>query len=71
MWSELVRKVDAERDPKMFWKEIGRMLGRRKKERMEVLKNENGDKLRTKGEVEEAFRKRLDRTFRIYIRGRK
>ena len=50
---------------KIIWNEIGKMMGRMKKERMEILKNENGEKLRTKEEVKEEFRKRLERPFRI------
>ena len=42
MWKELIDKMDKERDPKKYWKYIGRMLGRKRKPRVEHIKNENG-----------------------------
>ena len=65
MWTNMVEKIDLERDPKEFWESIRRMMGRKKKEEMEVIKNENGDILRTSEEMERAFRRRLGRTFYI------
>ena len=64
MWNKLVLKTDAERNPKNFWRQIGRMLGRRGKW-VESLKNENGRELKTGEEIEAAFRARLERTFKI------
>ena len=41
------------------------MTGRKKKEWVETFKNEQGVALRTDGEVEEVFRRRLIKTFQI------
>ena len=41
------------------------MLGRRRKIRTEIMKNENGVELKTREEVERAFRRCLEGTFRI------
>ena len=65
MWKDLVDKVDKRRNPREYWKEIGRMLGRKRKIKTEIIKNENGVELKTREEVERAFRRRLERTFRI------
>ena len=56
MCREIVRKIDIETDPKRFWKKIGRMIGRRKRDRVEVLKDENEVILRNVEDIEEAFR---------------
>ena len=64
MWRDLVTKVDTKRTPKELWKDIGRMMGRRKT-RTEIMKNENGADLKSGEEIERDFRARLERTFRI------
>ena len=58
-------KVDLERDPKSFWKEVNRMVGRSRGEDAVSLKDENGHELETREDVAEAFRRRLKKTFRI------
>ena len=65
MWKDLVDKVDKIRNPREYWREIGRMSGRKTKIRTETMKNENGVELKTREEIERAFRRRLERTFRI------
>ena len=55
IWKKLIDKTDKERDPKRFWKDIGRMLGRKRKVWVEKLKNKNGRELKTKEEIETAF----------------
>ena len=65
MWEDLVDKIDKRRTPLEFWKEIGRMLGRKIKIRTETRKNESGVELKTGEEIERAFRSRLERTFKI------
>ena len=54
-----------EGDSAKFWKEIDRMMGRRRKGWRENLKNEQGEELRTEKEVAEAYGRRLAITFRI------
>ena len=39
MWRDLVDKVDKRRTPQEFLKEIGRILGRKRKIRTETMKN--------------------------------
>ena len=56
MWRDLVTKVDTKRTPEEFWKDIGRMMGRRRKIRTEIMKNENGVDLKSGEEIERAFR---------------
>ena len=41
-----------ERDPRKFWKKIGRMMGRKKRGWVETFKNELGEELRTERERE-------------------
>ena len=41
------------------------MMGKSKGKQVEIYKNENGLELRTREEVEAAFRKRLAKTFNI------
>ena len=41
------------------------MLGRKRKTRREIMKNENGVELKSGEVVERAFRARLERIFRI------
>ena len=65
MWRELVEKTNLERNPKQFWKEVGRMMGISRGRMPETLKDENGRDLNTGDEVETAFRNRLIRTFNI------
>ena len=50
MWKELVAKIDLEKNPREFWKEVGRMMGRSKERPKEISKNENGMELRTREE---------------------
>ena len=64
-WRNLVDKVDMERDPKSFWKEVNRMFGRSRGEESLNLRDEHGRELETGEEVAEAFRRRLEKTFRI------
>ena len=47
MWINTVEKIDLKKDPKEFWESIRRMMGRKRKEETEFIKNENGDILRT------------------------
>ena len=65
MWTNMVEKIDLEKDPKEFWESIRRMIGRKKEEETEVIKNENGEILRTTEELERAFRRRLEKSFYI------
>ena len=65
MWRELMEKLDKEKDPKKYWKDIGRTLGRKKKPQVENIKNENEIELKTKEEIVNAFKNRLERTFKI------
>ena len=37
-----MRRTNREKHPEKFWKEIGRMMGRKKKEWVETFKNEQG-----------------------------
>ena len=55
MWKDLVDKADKRRHPREYWKEIGRMLGRKRKIRTKIMKNENGVELKTREEIERAF----------------
>ena len=64
MWRELGMKIDTERDQKRFWKEIGGMIERKKGDRVQVLKDENGVELRTRKEMKEAYRRQVIRTFK-------
>ena len=64
-WKNLVDKVDLEKDPGGFWKQVNRMLGRNSMEGGLTLKNQNGRELKTDGEVERAFRGEMERIFRI------
>ena len=54
MWKTMEGKIDVRRDSAKFWKEIDRMMGRRRKGWTKNLKNEQGEELRTEGEVAEA-----------------
>ena len=55
-----------QKDPKVFWKETRKMLGRvRKSEEARIIKNENGDELKTPEELTTAFGRRLMKTFNI------
>ena len=58
-------KVVKKKTPQEFWKNIDKMLGRKRKIRTDRMKNENGVDLKTGEEIERAFRSRLVRTFRI------
>ena len=58
-------KINMEKDPKIFWQEIHRMLGHKKTKTPSVLYNEHNKKLSFHIEVIEAFRHRLYNTFRI------
>ena len=64
-WRNIVLKIDTEKDPKTFWGEVGRMLGRGKRKETSVLKNENGKVLKTREERAQGFMERMRRTFRI------
>ena len=63
MGSSMVKKIDLERDLKKFWKEIGRMMGRKKKAVTELIKNENDEIMRTTEELGRAFRQRRMNTY--------
>ena len=41
MWRELVDKVVKKKTPQEFWKNIDKMLGRKRKIRTDRMKNEN------------------------------
>ena len=60
-----MEKLDTEKDSGKFWKEIGKMMDRRKKGWVEIFKNEQGEKLKTEREVVESFGRRLTTTFQI------
>ena len=57
--------IDKKNSPQEFWKDVGRVLGRKRKMDAERMKNENGVDLNSREEIERAFRRRLERTFRI------
>ena len=67
MWESLVTKTNMQRDPKTFWQEIHRMLGRRKPEAPVANQDEHNHKLTTHIEIAEAFCNRLFSTFRISV----
>ena len=41
-WSNLVNKIDLEKDKKKFWQGVNRMLGKNSKKEVKILKDENG-----------------------------
>ena len=45
MWRTMISKIDREDDPKRFWVEIKRMMGRGKKVGVETFKSENCDEV--------------------------
>ena len=65
IWRDMAERIDIERDPKMFRKDKGKMMGRKKEVWVEYVKNETEKELKMKEEIEVAFRKRLETTFYI------
>ena len=64
-WSNLIEKIDRGRDHVDFWEHINRMLGRKTRESAMTIKDENERELKSKEEVVLAFRRKLERTFKI------
>ena len=56
MWRELIAKTDIERNPRVFWKQIGRMMGKSREKQVEIYKNENGVGQGNGGNVENSNR---------------
>ena len=54
-----------EKDPKIFWQEIHKLLGHKKSKTPTSFRDEHNRKLTTEVEIAEAFRHRLFNTFRI------
>ena len=65
MWTRLVEKIDLEKEPRKFLKDIGKIEGRKEKDRVETIRNENGVFLKSKELLDLAFRRRLTKTFNI------
>ena len=65
MWGTLITKTNMERDPKIFWEEIHRLMGHKKTKMPTTIQNEHNHKLTKHTEIAEAFRRRLHNTFRL------
>ena len=65
MWRELGEKANLEKNPKRFWRDVRRMMGKSRGKRPKIFKDEKGRVLSTDGEVRAAFKNRLMRTFNI------
>ena len=58
---EAINKINVERNPKDFWKEVGRMMGRSRFKWAETYKNENGVELKTSEEGGEGFQEQTQK----------
>lgn len=63
-WNQLVRNINASKDPKNFWKQINQMKGR-KNINIPYIIDSNGSKIYGELEKEKAFRNTWSKVFKI------
>ena len=52
----MITKTDMQKNPKVFWKEINKMLGRGRTKQSNKMSDEHNTKLNNPGDITEAFR---------------
>lgn len=63
-WDNLIEKLDVEKSPKTFWEGVNKLMGSKNKPRTQI-KDQNGNKLYSEQEIEQAFRRQWNKVFKI------